>query len=65
MADVLKKIIAHFKRDVGRAPTKTEIKDKTTFDLVREGNFVVDDQEIKVSAHVYRPDETAELMDVL
>ena len=32
------------------------IKDRTTFDLVREGDIVVDDQELEVPAKVLRPD---------
>ena len=33
------------------------IKDRTTFDLVRPGDIVVDDQDIGVPAKVFRPDE--------
>ncbi len=33
------------------------IKDRSTFDLVRAGDVVVDDQNLNVAAKVFRPDE--------
>lgn len=33
------------------------IKDKTTFELVRPGDIVIDDQNIEVDTEVWRPDD--------